>query len=117
MPAGEGDSLTRVTDENYESFLQAPASVVVFSIAPCRHCEEYEPVVLEAASSLNGAVKFGKAKLHVPGACREIKRRYKFKSFPTTHFYKSGELVHIAEEKLDLPVLKRTIEQVFFAQH
>lgn len=93
-------------------FLKAPASVVVFSIAPCQKCEEYEPVVLEAAAHFNGAVHFGKAKMHVPGACREIKRQYRFDSFPTTHFYKNGSLVHQTEGKLGLDVLRQTIERV-----
>src|SRR2546427_8352955 len=39
----------------------------------------------------NGQVMFGKAKMHVPGACREIKKRYSFETYPTTHLYAHGD--------------------------
>jgi thioredoxin-like negative regulator of GroEL len=106
------NSIARVTDQNYASFLQVPASTVVFGIVPCQQCEDYDPIIKQAAEHFNGTVSFGKAKLHVPGACREIKRKYKFDSFPTTHFYKQGELVHKTEGMLDLPTLTQTIERV-----
>jgi len=101
-----------VTDKNYADFLGAQAAVVVFGIVPCQPCEEYDPIVRQAAEKYDGSVRFGKAKLHVPGACREIKRKYRFESFPTTHFYREGNLVHNAEGKLDLPTLTQTIKKV-----
>jgi thioredoxin-like negative regulator of GroEL len=91
--------------------LEVPASIVVFGIVPCQQCEEYDPIFRQAADQHNGSVKFGKAKMHVPGACREIKRQYTFESFPTTHFYKNGKLVHRTEGKLDLQMLTQTIKQ------
>ena len=103
--------MTPVTDQTYPSFLSASASVVVFGIVPCQQCEEYDPIFRQAADQYNGSVKFGKAKMHVPGACREIKRKYTFESFPTTHFYRNGKLVHQAEGKLDLQTLTQTIKQ------
>ena len=95
------DELPLVTDENYADYLKAPASVVVFSMMPCDNCEAYEPVVRRTAASFKGRVLIGKAKVHVPGATREIKRQYRFESFPTTHFYKAGTLVHSVDHKLD----------------
>ncbi len=103
--------MTLVTDQTYPNFLDAPASVVVFGIVPCQQCEEYDPIFRQAADQYNGSVKFGKAKMHVPGACREIKRQYTFESFPTTHFYKNGKLVYQTEGKLDLQTLTQTIKQ------
>jgi thioredoxin-like negative regulator of GroEL len=105
------EGVTPVTDQTYPGFLDAPASVVVFGIVPCQQCEEYDPIFRQAAYQYNGSVKFGKAKMHVPGACREIKRQYTFESFPTTHFYKNGKLVHQTEGKLDLQTLTQTIKQ------
>lgn len=105
------DRVALVTDLNYASFLEAPTSVVVFGIVPCQQCEEYDPIFRQAADQYNGSVKFGKAKMHVPGACREIKRKYRFESFPTTHFYRNGNLVHKTEGKLDLLTLTQTINQ------
>lgn len=108
------EDLVLVTDENYPVFLQSTAAVVVFGLVPCQQCEEYDPIVRQAAERYNGTVKFGKAKMHVPGACKEIKRKYKFESFPTTHFYKNGQLVHTTEGKLDFTALTQTINQVLF---
>ncbi len=104
--------LQLVTDENHDHFLQSSAAVVVFSLVPCQQCEEYEPIVIEAAGQLETSVRFGKAKMHVPVVCKEIKRRYQFKSYPTTHFYKNGELLHKTEGRLDLSTLKQTIDEV-----
>jgi len=95
------DELPIVNDDNYDDYLKAPASVVVFSMAPCENCEAYDPIVRQAAASLGNQVLFGKAKVHVPGATRNIKRQYFFESFPTTHFYKAGKLVHLVDHKID----------------
>jgi len=107
----DGERVVLVTDQNYSTFLEVPASIVVFGIVPCQQCEEYDPIFRQAADQHNDSVKFGKAKMHVPGACREIKRQYTFESFPTTHFYKNGKLVHQTEGKLDLQMLTQTIKQ------
>jgi thioredoxin-like negative regulator of GroEL len=109
MAGGEG--LTRVNDENYGECLAAPAAVVLFKIANCAKCDEFEPIVAEVAVVYSGKVRFGKALLHVPGECREIKRKYRFNSFPTTHFYKNGQLVHQVEEKLSAEQLKQAIDR------
>ncbi len=101
-----------VNDQNYGEFLEAPASVVVFGMVPCHNCEEYDPIFREAAQHFNGNIRFGKAKMHVPGACREIKRKYRFESYPTTHFYKNGSLVHQADGKMDFQSLTETIRRI-----
>lgn len=38
-------------------------------------------------------VKIGKAKMHVPGRCREIKKTHTFETYPTTHFFLRGQLL------------------------
>lgn len=108
------EHVTLVNDQNYTSFLEASAAVVVFGIVPCAQCESYDPIFREVAAQFDGSVKFGKAKLHVPGACREIKRRHRFSSFPTTHFYKKGSLVHVIEGRVESPQLDQMIRQVIF---
>ncbi len=95
------EAVLDVTDQNYGLFLDAPASVVVFGIASCVPCAAFDPILQRAAEHYGAAIKFGKARMHVPGACREIKKRYTFETFPTSHFYRQGRLVHTAEEKLD----------------
>jgi len=104
------NELPIVNDDNYADYLAAPVSVVVFSMMPCDNCEAYDPVVRQAAASLGDRVRFGKAKVHVPGATRNIKRQYFFESFPTTHFYKAGKLVHSVDHKLDYGQLMAEIQ-------
>jgi thioredoxin reductase (NADPH) len=104
------DPLPIVNDDNYDDYLAASAAVVMFGIVPCDNCAAFEPVVQRAAQALGGQVRFGKAKLHVPGATREIKRRYRFESFPTTHFYKAGRLVHQVDHPLDYEQLIAEIQ-------
>jgi thioredoxin-like negative regulator of GroEL len=111
LPMDSEDGLQRVTDENYNDYLAAPAALILFKIANCEKCEEFEPIIAEAAKQHEGRIRFGKALLHVPGACREIKRKYRFDSFPTTHFYKAGELVFQVDRKLSHEELAATIRK------
>jgi thioredoxin len=104
------DELPIVNDDNYADYLAVPASVVVFCMMPCESCEAYEPIVRKAAAVLGDRVRIGKAKVHVPGATRNIKRQYVFESFPTTHFYKSGKLVQSVDHKLDYDELMAEIQ-------
>ena len=46
-------------------------------------------------------VRIGKAKMHVPGRCREIKKRHHFETYPTTHFFSKGTLVMTREGKIE----------------
>lgn len=104
------NELPIVNDDNYADYLAAPASVVVFCMAPCENCEAYDPIVRQAAEKLTPRVLFGKAKVHVPGATRNIKRQYFFESFPTTHLYKAGRLVYSIDHKLDYDELMSEIK-------
>jgi len=105
------DELPIVNDDNYADYLKAPASVVVFSMMPCENCESYDPIVRQAAAAVGTRVLFGKAKVHVPGATRNIKRQYFFESFPTTHFYKLGKLVYSVDHKLGYDELMAEIKR------
>ena len=110
MSVARNEDIAEVDDRSYPEFLVGN-SVVVFGIASCQPCNEFDPVLKEAALKYMGKVKFGKARMHVPGACREIKRRYDFETFPTTHFYKDGNLVYTLDVKVDLDELSRLIEE------
>ncbi len=103
------DELLRVSDENYNEYLASPAAVILFKIANCKKCDEFEAIVADGSKRYDGRIRFGKALLHVPGACREIKRKYRFESFPTTHFYKAGELVHQEGQMLSREDLESVI--------
>jgi len=105
------EGISRVTDENYNDYLAVQASVILFKIANCQKCEEFQSILAEAAQRYDGEVFFGIALLHVPGACRGIKRKYRFDSFPTTHFYKGGELVMQEDRKLSLAELNEAIDR------
>jgi thioredoxin-like negative regulator of GroEL len=110
LSIAQNEELAEVNDRSYPEFLVGN-SVVVFGIASCVPCNEFDPVLKEAALKYKGRVKFGKARMHVPGACREIKRKYDFDTFPTTHFYKDGNLVHTLDAKVDPGELSRLIEE------
>ena len=85
-------TVEEVSDANFEDFTQAPAAVVVYGIASCEPCNAYDPILEETASKFS-AVRIGKAKMHVPGRCREIKKRYQFETYPTTHLFSRGKLL------------------------
>ena len=101
-----------VNDDNYEVFTQAPAAVVAYGIATCDPCKAYDPILAETAQRYSD-VRFGKAKMHVPGRCRAIKKRHQFETYPTTHFFSRGTHVLTKEGKLEAAELADLIQQYF----
>ncbi len=107
----EQNLLPRISDENYREFISGPAALILFKIASCQQCEEFEPIVEEVAKAYGDQIRFGKSLLHIPGACREIKREYRFESFPTTHLYKGGALVSSFEGKIAMEELEERVKR------
>ncbi|HNP60865.1 MAG TPA: thioredoxin family protein [Nitrospirales bacterium] len=104
-----------VSDDNYEGFTEASAAIVAYGIATCEPCKAYDPVLAEIAQQFTN-VRFGKAKMHVPGRCRAIKKRHQFETYPTTHFFSNGMLVLTKEGKLEPAELASLIRQSFSIQ-
>ncbi len=104
------DLIGNVTDATIDEYVAAPAAVVVFGIAHCDGCTLMDGVLADLAPRLNDRVRFGKAKMHVPGACREIKKRYTFETYPTTHLYAQGTLVDRKEGAVEAADLERAIQ-------
>ncbi|RMH06158.1 MAG: thioredoxin [Nitrospirae bacterium] len=99
-----------VSDENYEQLIHSPAAVVVYGIASCEPCAAYDPILARIAHAFPH-VRIGKAKMHIPGRCREIKRRHQFTTYPTTHFFSQGRLLHACDGKLEEHELAALITQ------
>jgi thiol-disulfide isomerase/thioredoxin len=95
-----GGTVEDVSDANYEEFKQSSAAVVAYGIASCEPCNAYDPVLQEVASRLPN-IRIGKAKMHVPGRCREIKKQHHFETYPTTHLFSHGKLLLTREGKLE----------------
>ena len=101
-------SVADVSDENYGEFTSAAAAVVAYGIASCEPCTEYDPILQEVAAR-HPEIRFGKAKMHVPGRCRDIKKLYTFETYPTTHLFSKGKLVLTREGKVDAQELSALI--------
>jgi thiol-disulfide isomerase/thioredoxin len=99
-----------VSDENYESFTNAQAALVAYGIASCDPCQEYDPILEETATRY-ADVRIGKAKMHVPGRCRGIKKRHNFETYPTTHLFSNGSLILSREGKIEANDLASLIDQ------
>jgi len=112
MTAPMDDLIGNVTDATIDEYVGSPAAVVVFGIANCEGCAFMDGVLADLAPRFNGRVKFGKAKMHVPGACREIKKRYTFETYPTTHLYAQGKLIEKREGKVEPADLDRAIQSL-----
>jgi len=104
------DLIGTVNDTTFDEYFNAPASVVVYGIANCEGCAYMDTVLPEVAPDFQGRVRFGKGKMHVPGASREIKKRFTFETYPTTHFYSRGTLLQSREGTLDPAALRETIK-------
>ena len=101
-----------VNDENYEDFSQSSAAVVAYGIATCEPCKAYDPILEQTAKAFVN-VRIGKAKMHVPGKCRGIKKQHNFETYPTTHFFSNGILICAKEGKLEATELSALIGQHF----
>ncbi len=97
-----------VSDANYKEFTEAPGAVVAYGIASCEPCNQYDPILEETAAKFP-QVKIGKAKMHVPGRCREIKKMYTFETYPTTHLFSKGKLLLTREGKVEADELAALI--------
>jgi len=100
-----------VTDRDYQDYLESPAALILFKIEKCRPCEEFLPVVAETMRFYEGRIRWGVALLHVPGSCRKIKRRHRFETFPTLHFYREGRLVLRVDRKLSFDELNAAVRK------
>jgi hypothetical protein len=105
------DLIGNVNDATFDDYFNAPASVVVYGIANCDGCAYMDGVLAEIAPELK-TVRFGKAKMHVPGASREIKKRFNFETYPTTHFYSKGRLVESREGTIDPAALRAAVQKL-----
>ncbi len=85
-------TLLDVSDANYKEFTHSEGAVVAYGLATCEPCKEYDPILEEAAAKFP-TIKVGKAKMHVPGRCREIKKTHTFETYPTTHLFARGKLL------------------------
>lgn len=103
-------TVENVTDENYEELKAAQATVVAYGIAACEPCAAYDPILEEVARK-RPAVRVGKAKMHVPGRCRQIKKQHQFETYPTTHLYSRGNLLLTREGKIEEDELLALIKQ------
>ena len=103
-----GGTVEEVSDANYEEFKQAPAAVVAYGIASCEPCNEYDPILEQTALQFPD-IRIGKAKMHVPGRCRDIKKQHQFETYPTTHLFSKGQLLLTREGKIQADELAALI--------
>lgn len=101
-----------ISDDNYDEVIQSPAAIIAYGIASCDPCAAYDPILASVAASFP-RVRIGKAKMHIPGRCREIKKRHQFETYPTTHFFSNGQLLLSQEGAIDEPVLGGLIKEYF----
>lgn len=85
-------TLEDVNDANYKEFTESAGAVVAYGLATCEPCKTYDPILEETAAKFP-QIRVGKAKMHVPGRCREIKKTYTFETYPTTHLFAHGRLL------------------------
>jgi hypothetical protein len=109
------DLIGNVNDASFDDYFNAPASIVVYGIANCEGCAYMDGVLAEVAPEFTNTVRFGKAKMHVPGASREIKKRFNFETYPTTHFYSKGRLVENREGTIDPAALRAALQKLLIA--
>ncbi len=104
-----------VSDANYNDFRDSDGAIVAYGLAACDPCNQYDPILAEAAVRFP-TIKVGKAKMHVPGRCREIKRTHAFETYPTTHFFSNGKLLLSREGVVPMDELAALISDYLLKQ-
>ncbi len=104
-----------VRDENYKEFTESKGAVVAYGLATCEPCKQYDPILEETAAKFPD-IKIGKAKMHVPGRCREIKRAHAFETYPTTHLFANGKLLLTREGVVEAAELAALISDHLIKQ-
>ena len=99
-----------VSDANYKDFTDSSGAVVAYGLATCEPCKTYDPILEDIAAKFPN-IKIGKAKMHVPGRCREIKKTHSFETYPTTHFFSNGKLLLSREGVVDKAELAALIAE------
>jgi thioredoxin reductase (NADPH) len=97
-----------VSDANYKELTDSTGAIVAYGLATCEPCRQYDPILEETAVKFPD-IKVGKAKMHVPGRCREIKKTHNFETYPTTHFFAGGKLLLTREGVVSQPELAALI--------
>ncbi|MCP9464413.1 MAG: thioredoxin family protein [Nitrospira sp.] len=101
-----------VSDDNYKEFTDSAGAVVAYGLATCEPCQAYDPILEDIAATFP-SIKVGKAKMHIPGRCREIKRTHSFETYPTTHFFAHGKLLLTREGIVERTELAELIKTLF----
>ncbi|MCP9451837.1 MAG: thioredoxin family protein [Nitrospira sp.] len=101
-----------VSDDNYKEFTDSAGAVVAYGLATCEPCQAYDPILEDIAATFP-SIKVGKAKMHIPGRCREIKRTHSFETYPTTHFFAHGKLLLTREGIVERTELAQLIKTLF----
>lgn len=97
-----------VSDENYKEFTDGAGAVVAYGLATCEPCQAYD-AILEKTAAKFPTIKVGKAKMHIPGRCRAIKKIHSFETYPTTHFFAHGKLLLTREGIIEPAELDKLI--------
>lgn len=79
----------KVTTENFESLVNAPAAVIDFWATWCGPCRRIAPIIEELASEYEGRVQIAKCDIE---ECDELAERFHIMSVPTLLFFKNGEV-------------------------
>ena len=101
-----------ISDENYDAVIQSPAALIAYGIASCEPCTAYDPILVAIAGKFP-SLRVGKAKMHVPGRCREIKKQHTFETYPTTHLFSHGQRLCSREGKIEESELAELVQQHF----
>ncbi len=80
----------KVTPENFETLVNAPAAVIDFWATWCGPCRRIAPIVEELAAEYEGRVHIAKCDIE---ECDELAVRFQIMSVPTLLFFKDGKVV------------------------
>lgn len=84
------NSITVLTSENFDTFIQQPFALVDFFAPWCGPCKALAPVLEDIATTHN--IPIGKASVD-EAANQDLASSYRIRSIPTLLFFQNGKVV------------------------
>jgi len=89
----EPSQVVHLTDDNFDSFMESEASVLVMFYAPwCGHCKRAKPQFVSAAAAMASQGMGGKLAAVDCTKHHQLSKRFDVKGFPTIKYFKDGQM-------------------------
>jgi len=97
----------RITDKNYDKFIQKPKAVLLLTLSNCSFCDQLKPFIARLASSRSD-IAFGEAILD-QGHLIKLKKTINMPKCYSSLIFYHGQTIFTVESTQGTPIIKLKI--------